>query len=544
MSILAGKRETFSPILLFFLIFVLLFITYAPALLMTYAHNDDYGHFWRFERAEFRDPQIFLNFYLEPYNRVGRFFEMVLRIFYEGVVHSVADLVILRFLSVLNLSICASFIFKWIRPWFGSSLPAFFAAGLIFTLPPFEVLASYSNMTYAAQGMTFAALAAILARQYAQSGERPVNARTIGAIVLLLLAIMTYQPAGMFYWVFVGIFILSPENRRENDFYRRFIKLFLVGLSGIGLYAVIIKLLTGSVVSTIYHYYSPVYIATNYWEKLKWFFAMPLRDSLNLWDVFPNTGQAWLAAAVIVLTSLVSFYRPASERGIHRRMFTAAAFGILILLSFLPNLLVVHDFPWYRSCLALSPLVALAILWTLRYWIFTVCKRQPEKVLTAILAVSCLWGMVAAYRNVLYYRVLPSALEYEYFKATLGRSDLTNFSTVYFIPLKQPLAGPHFRYDEFGVLSTNYNRKSHYPSILKCILREVGFKANLVPDLGIEGTAIIKFSHKNQRHDHYLRVNFEDGELPAYFGPETLVVDMTKLSRDKKILSLFPRHEQ
>ncbi len=536
--------------IIFLGIFVTLLITYSPAVLGYYAHLDDYSHFWGWERKEFHN---FPHYYKDRYAYqmgCGRFLWAVFFIIYEWAAPSIRDLNMVRLLIIFNLSLCAFICFYWMNKNFSNTLLSFLFSISIFTLPPFEVMASYAMSLPISFAIIFSSLASMLSSRVIlikSFYQVMINKYTIVAILLLMCSLMIYQPAAMFYWIFVALFILFSFEKKE-EVIKQIRNIFFIGLTAIGIYAVIIQLMKGIGIFNFYHIYNPIYMTKNYIGKLKWFIERPLKDSLNLWNIFPTVTQAFRIVVFIFVSCLLSFYQTIRNHGFRygnvkvvlKKIICLLLFIILIFLSYLPNLLAAFNFPWYRSSLVLTTLILIILLWAVNEWVVFLATSRRKIILTVILGVTCIWGLTQAYRNVLYYRVIPSSLEVQHIKTTLQKYDLTKFHTIYFIRLRKSLIAKQARYDEFGVVSTTDGPFTIiYPYLIKCILRELGMQAYLIP----ETVWIVKYLPNKpgiEKHNfHYLHVSSGIEGQPFLVDPETLVIDMTKLYGYNKI---YARH--
>ncbi len=516
-------------------IFITLLITYSPAVLGYYAHLDDYSYFWGLERKDFSDIQLY---HLKKYSDLsdcGRFLGIFVFFVLDSIVQSVRDLNIVRFFNIFNFSLGGLVCFYWMDKYLSNTLMALFFSVLIFTLPPSEAIVSYSIGFFVASALFPASCAAVLASRATlvkSFWKLMINPYAIGAVTLLLYSLMTYQTAAMFYWVFVALYILSARFEKIKEFYTPIGNLFCIGLSAMVIYGIIVKLLQGIYISKAYYIYNPTYITTDYFRKLKWFLQAPLTDSLNLWNIFPTKMFAISVSIFIVVTYLFFLYRSVKNyylgheniEVIKKKITGLFLFLILIFLSFLPNLLAIYDFPWYRSCLALTTMILIILLWAVHQWVSLLVPSQQRLVMTIILSLSCIWGTVQAYHNVLYYRVIPSSLEFEYIKTTLQEHDLTKFQTIRFICPQRPLIAPSIRYDEFGVLTTYY--PSSHPYVIKCILTELGLHPRF-----IYSRKFLKYSYHGGFYYIHITSNQANEPEPLRMG-KTLLIDMTKLYKN------------
>ncbi len=162
-----------KDIFIYFCIFLVLGIAYSPAIFGYYAHSDDYYLFW--------GPNDSHDFNLIFFT--GRFLCALIWSFLVLFVHTVSDLNVLRFLSVVCVSSLAFICYFWVRNYFTLTINAVFFVLCIFTLPPFQVLVSWSCCVVLLVAVVLAAVAACLAR-------REFNAERIGALIKTKSAVL------------------------------------------------------------------------------------------------------------------------------------------------------------------------------------------------------------------------------------------------------------------------------------------------------------------------------------------------------------------
>lgn len=477
-------------------LFAAFFLVYHPAVFGYYVSNDDLSFFYGFERSEFNTHSEYWNYSYHFFAKAGRYLEGFLRVGYGALVHSVRDLGILRFMSIVNLSLTGVICFHWVLRYLRNPWCAFLFTVLIFTLPPFESVVSSATLTFISQAVLLAAAATIFAAKAleAPSFKALLQRRAaIAAIFLLVCALMTYQPAAMFYWVWAALFILTGIKKAES---RRLRNLFLIGFSAIIIYAAIVGILKGFWVVKESDYYNIRNITTDWVAKARWFIQFPFKDSLNLWNIFPSTANAAAALGFILLMYAVALFK--ADKEVVRKIQAGLIFFVLVILSFLPNLAAAFNFPWYRSCVALTPVILIMLLWAVKAGISYLFKSRQEMILTVLLAVVCIGGMLQAYRNVLWYRVSPSTVEFQTVLAHLKAQDITRVHTVQFLLPLKALHLPEFRYDEFVILCSSFQH--NVAAMVKCALRELGIDAHFMPST----YGVIKYAR--QERPYYVRV--------------------------------------
>ena len=229
---------------------------------------------------------------------------------------------------------------------------------LVCTMPAFQVFDSYTELFVAPYAALLAGGASLLAVDAITDPRGPVTNRSAGATGLLLGALMIYQPAAMFFWVFLAIAVVGA--RRDAGRASRLARMHLsVGVVALGLEFLATKLTIhflagnadfGSTAGAPYR----TNLTHDIVGKTRWFFGQPLKRSLNLFDLTPSVWLAVLVGVVavggILLWLLYWSPRPLLYLGI----------GVsLVPLSYLPNLVVTENSATYRTQVALSSLIAL-----------------------------------------------------------------------------------------------------------------------------------------------------------------------------------------
>jgi len=124
---------------------------------------------------------------------------------------------------------------------------------------------------------------------------------------------------------------------------------------------------------------------------------------------------------------------------------------------------------FYRCLAPLTSLVWLILVWCIFQWkdiIPSVLTRYP---MIALLSLFTVYAGIKTYQNVLYYRVLPSYIEWRAYKTLAKEIHIQKSGAILiFVP-------PHFsseRYDEFGVLSSHYLFDIYH--LIYCAMNEKG----------------------------------------------------------------------
>ena len=418
-------RTVTRPLYVYFLFAAILLVIYSPTLCFNYIFHDDV-FFW-FMADEHGQEHMTASTLA-----MGRYGSYVLVNIENWLVHRAADLQVLRFVALLGLSACAYLCHRILCRWGWRVLDAFLTSALVFTLPGVHSYMFWGRSTL----LVFAAVLACMAFKLVQN-NKPV----LIPALLLALAISIYPGLAMFYWALVGAAVLFTEQKTA--------RLFAAGIAGVLAYAS-----TVPIVKFLYTHFSPESIAQlgpyNPYQlsvdipgKIRWLFGEPLNNTLNLWNIFPNIYVS-AAVAVFVVSTLWVFKPP-------RRFLQLIP---VFLLGFLPNLIASINVASYRNLFVLEVLAVFVLIWCVQAWLVRLWPQNAARLLTMLLAMALTGGAATTFSNILYHRVLPSAMEW---KAFTSMSKVVRFQgTDRVLILLPDHQADKERYDEYGVLSTHY----------------------------------------------------------------------------------------
>ena len=349
----------------------------------------------------------------------------------------------------------------------------------IITLPPFEVYVGWSTLFWA----PYAAILAGVSWLRMDAGVR----RRVEACVLLLVALLIYQPAAMFFWVFAAIDVLRPT---EGLAYAK--RKLATGLG-----VAVVALAVGYLVARIgYHFYGTLgngrsRLVDDLVGKIEWFGKQPLVNALNFYDLTPSVAVACAVAAIAAI-GIVLLH-------VQRRWESLGFLGIAALfvpLAYLPNLVIAEEWASYRSLGALSALLMLYV-WLGAWGIARCVARAPvyqrfrttnpwrgvalgAGALATVVAATT--AVILAARNVTTLFAKPENVELQMLRNALGNSSASPIQRVEFIkPDWTQGAAPFVRYDEFG-LPSSYAPWVPDPAVL-LVLRENHQESNPVIDI-------------------------------------------------------------
>ncbi|MGE5335753.1 MAG: hypothetical protein ACM3N4_13705, partial [Nitrososphaerota archaeon] len=364
-----------------------------------------------------------------------------------GQLHSYQELRVLSIVAILGIVLLAWVLLQTLLFAGISRIPATIIPVLICVAPAFQVYAAWTVCAYYPYTAAVAGIALVAVEQgyRASSLMRKLALSAIG-LVLLLLALLAYQPDAMMYWVFAAIFILTGYADLRA-IWTRFAHYSVIAVAGfIGSY-IAIKIgqsIVGSGVPTRSS------LATDPFAKLQWFIGRIMLDALNLYNVNPALKVA-LAVAVLAGIGTVLYMD-----GSWQEKASKGAIAILLApLCYLPNLLVAEYSPSYRSEVAITALVILY----LSFGLVSLYKLYiPAATVSAygVMLALALAGGISAARNVTVDFAYPQNQELELMRSQLSSPRLATATSVYLIPATaQDAFAPDVRYDEYGIVSSS-----------------------------------------------------------------------------------------
>lgn len=507
-----------------FIIFLILFIAYSPSIFGYYIYSDD-ALYW------FKLPG-FTKYMLHDFIfYIGRFLGAFILTFTGWIVSYVRDLNVIRFLALIEFSICGYIIFLLLQKYFSHSIHSILCAVIIFSLPPFQSIVSVASCAYVASSILLSLLAAVYADKIASDEilfKRMGQRQYIISLLLLFLALGTYPSGAMFYWFASAIILLTAQKESFVRFKSAAQNLFSIGFMSFLLYGTALKMIKKFCIPQVWGIYDTGQITKNYFAKLKWFIEEPLYNSLNLWNIFPKIHFAYLMIVFIFLTFFFVILRILISQNINKRRFLGylmlniSLFITLIILSFLPNLLAAANAAWYRCCAGLTSLVFLILILALNEWLNLLPALVKRRILTCTLLFLCLWGVYKSFTNLLYYRVIPSQEELLYTKNRIDKSDITKYKKICVI--RPNVEYIKHRYDEFGTPST-YAEVNVAPFLI-AVFRELKME---------------KYLDKIMLNISSRLSMFQTSDIP----PDTLVINISELySPTGKLSYLYLANEK
>jgi len=423
--------------------------------MIDYVHHDGILFFLRtpgsFEPHIFQDTGIFLGRYLAAY------YETVIGWFID----SISDYKFIRLWNIFLFSISSALLHRCLQGVLKNKLNSFLITIMIFTLPAFQCLVSYSGNFTFPPAILLATLS-ILCELNIPLGMR--LAKTFAnhfrwlSIFFLLCSICFYQSAAMFYWAICLFFLLFPLEKNWDHNLQRQCAFLSTGILSLFIYMLILifvqKLLPIEFTGKFYHPYA---LNTNYLGRIIWFLQEPFVNVLNLWSIFPRIEITFVVMCLIIsaLTkNIISIYNHQKVDRFYRIFTFIILISVLIILSYLPNLMSSGKAGWYRTTAGFATAILFLFIWSTNQWtnLFPLVKR--DKILTCFLIIGCIAGSYLANKNIYRYRAMPSFLEFQYIKNKIAERKPGSFQKIHVV---QPIHKVEIeRYDEFGILTSHY----------------------------------------------------------------------------------------
>ncbi|MFA6379449.1 MAG: hypothetical protein WCX16_06715 [Candidatus Omnitrophota bacterium] len=519
-------KRFFKAALLFLALFAALSVAYWPAIFSQYLYHDDVVYFMT-TPTRLEPPGSLFNV------AIGRFLGGNMLIALGFLVKTMSDLNTIRFLSVVELSMCGFLFVLWSRRHFLSLPASFLIAIATFTLPPFQIMVSQAGMGFQPMGILFAVLSAIFAYRISIEGYTPkrfFNKNAYASMALFLSAISVYQPAGMFFWAMLGFALLfSPESFK--DLRARVFNFAYVGFIVFGLYGVILHQTKKFFMKFNLWAYNPYSLTTDYAGKIKWFFSDPLVSALNLWNIFPQTLYANLLFGFICMAAGLKIFRMYQARALDGKkvVFIFVVLSVLVFASFLPNLASENNIFFYRCAPGLMALVLFFVLASCREYSEWGRKINKALFFSVVLSGFVLCGIVLAFQTIVHHRIVPSQREWSLFFNTIVQSNINQYKIIYVIEPQEE----HLRHrgDEYRNLTTRYSH--NMVGLLSCALREMAKGKMRVVHIGYDEAAkkVLFVFEDLKNKGVYLRYEtwIESGPALDRFEEGTLVIDMRPL---------------
>jgi hypothetical protein len=439
------KRKASEQFLWFAFSLLLIAVSYGPILCHDYAFADDFYYLG----ARLSSPDWFTSM-LATSALQGRPLNGLLLGFGMIGFNSLSDFLYFHALAVLFTALLAFMIYHLANEAGWTKTQSFCLGLALVSLPPFQVILAWSVTTFYVLAIIFALISV---RTVAATKLRHLKSGITFAIVFLLLAMIIYQPASMFYWTFAAIFLTGDSL---NDKARRSA---LVQLSAVFLLAAFLDLMVFEIAKL--HYGTAAllpqrsHLTTHPGQKFFWFFNGPLLDALNFNNLIPSRRLAALAG-LFILSGLWLHFKHNEKQTKLSALYAILPLVVAIViipLAYVPNLAIAETFYTYRTELGLSALILFYAFLSSKAFLIALFPKHATHALTCLMAVSTTLCLYTAHAHVRDFFVNPQLLEQKQIKSQLmGKFGRERQKQPAFLDRNQTLA-PFIRYDEFGLPS-------------------------------------------------------------------------------------------
>jgi hypothetical protein len=382
-------------------------VTFLPAVIVPYGFMDDYMNLAYVERLGLPSPP-YAKSLMPAAAAEGRplFGLLVDPVF--SMAGTVDNLRFARLIALLGIVVLALLLYKaLVRSRVGQT-PAALIALLICTLPPFQLYAAWATTFAVPWAALFAGCASLLTVAAVDGPKRLRLERSIGASLLMIAPLLIYQPAAMFFWVFLAVALVGVVDDAPHA-WRLARAHFAIAAVALALAYLGYRLCLWLVSPAAAPFNTERGAVTHdIVGKAEWLAHWGIYASLNLFDL---TWSPWLAVIVAAVAAggIMLWLLRRSKRPL---LFIGLAL-ILVPLADLPMLVVAEDVDllMVRTQASLAALIALyfglgalAISVTFLEWVEGRVSRRAliacERAMTGLAIAFVATGVVVANRSV------------------------------------------------------------------------------------------------------------------------------------------------
>jgi hypothetical protein len=451
-----------------------IFGIFLPAVIVSYAFSDDYPILWM--AVSGKANPYFGKTIFDATASGGRPLMGPLLQFAFSAAGTLDNLRFVRLIGIVGIAALA-LLLHWalVRSGIKPAVAALIAV-LVSSMPAFQVAASWAVLFTAPYAALLGGGASVLAVSAIDSPRHLIADRLAGATAMLVASLLIYQPAAMFFWVFLAVALVGTV--RDWPRALRVVRMH----AGVAVIGLAIAFVIGKVAAHTVHYTTPntahSALTHDVVGKARWFFEHPLYRSVSLFDLTPSPFLAALVGTVATGGITLWLLRRGS------RPVPYLLIGLaLVPLSFLPNLVVNENNSYvFRTGIALTSLIALyACLGILGLWLLFRDWLQPrvrERTLVAAKRVALGTSVAAvaviafvASRNVTTLVVDPQSTELRIIRSHVAALP-AGLSRVGFVQIGANQGITNWYSDEIGIASSA-RPWTLEPAVL-LILREEG----------------------------------------------------------------------
>lgn len=417
---------------------------------------------------------------------------------------NIEDLHYVRFVGIVCTSLFAFVMFRALVRTGEKSFPSFCVSIILGTTLPFQLYAAWATDSTFPLAGALSGYALLIANQTFESSSRAAKWLSASmAILVLLMALMLYQPAAMIFWVFAAVLLFRP-GMSLNDTCTRFLWYGLIGL---------IAMLLGFAVYNLALVFYPgasnrtglaadlvekaLFFYRNFPRVLNFALLVPQR-SFHTWQwqnesalytrAFDDSIIVWFTLPFIILGLVVYFRGERIERLL--KCFIALA---LLIFCFTPLLAVEKATSGYRTLAAPASLIVLYLYWSFRGWVSLChpsrCSWFP--LANVILGIAAGASLLLADYHVRNWIVVPQVKELEIMRYPLVHENLADAARIYVIHpahCRSETFAP-FIWKEFGMpsscLSPPLPVKIRASAMVSCFLRRMAQDYEHLPVISV-----------------------------------------------------------
>ena len=406
---------------------------------------------------------------------------------------SIENLAILRAITLFGIWLLGCGLYSFSRIHCVSFISSLAIACGIVLLPSFQVYASWAQHFSTPIAGAFALLSAFILTPACAMRERSRGLAIFLSVILLVIAILIYQPIAMLFCTGILISVLSKPDifsdwklSRAIDAATAFVTAMVLGL-------IIFK-----IGQYIYPSDSSRYgLVQNIPDKLGWFFSEPMVNALSLYIVPANITLQ----LVVVLTIFFGVLFLIKKCGFKTVSIILIYVILGVLGSYAPNLATAENWASYRSIGALGASVVVMLVLLVSGPIDYIQKRYATRILIGT-SIKYFWFVMAIFliilsgqvqSNVQNGFVLPNVTELNNLASLFNDVKIQHTEKVKVIIKPSSWADSAARpmaYDEFGMPSSV--RDYYAKPIVEIVLRSM----NSIPDAIITMAGDITTSQK------------------------------------------------
>jgi hypothetical protein len=453
------------------IILLLLWLVYLPVVWLSYGANDDYFLLYHSRLHDLEPLKLWLG--------AGRPVTAILAHYAFQLIHTVSQLHFLRIITITGVTLLGILLYFIIYHHYRWDKKVSIILTLILcVIPSIQVTVAWAQYFAIPLGLICAASSALVMSKAVESelSKRAKIARIAFSAILLVLALLIQQAAGMYYWVVVALEFLD-HSRSSRYTIKSVVSYLAVWLVDILIAYIFIKI--GNVAAPGYAYRTA--LVHNIPEKIVWFFKEPLFRSLSILLTNKSLPLALCVAVIAGIGLWLHFTKSQSQNKVLRM----SVLLMLVPLCYLPNLVIAENWPSYRTQFALASLVVIYFISGINNIIEQVFPNPDLMNLfkTGFLGTLAVVGLFSANYHIVVDFSWPQSVEWSYLKSQILDNDLNKIEEIDIIRAHWLDSLSTAVLDEFG-FPTTYPNSAPEP-MLRLMLMEMGvdkpIKVNVYP---------------------------------------------------------------